>query len=160
MGHVAVSNLAYAHPGGELLFSEVSFRLAAGAHVGLVGANGVGKSTLLRILSGQLTADEGEAAIGGRVAYMPQDIGVEDDGRTVRELLLSLAPARGAPCGRERAASRGRADRGRWRGGDEARQRRSPTGRPWVVTSSRATGMPPAGASSARRSTNWPSARR
>ena len=93
MGHVAVSNLAYAHPGGELLFSEVSFRLAAGAHVGLVGANGVGKSTLLRILSGQLTADEGEAAIGGRVAYMPQDIGVEDDGRTVRELLLSLAPA-------------------------------------------------------------------
>ena len=32
MSHVAVSNLAYAHPGGELLFSEVSFRLAPGRH--------------------------------------------------------------------------------------------------------------------------------
>jgi ATPase subunit of ABC transporter with duplicated ATPase domains len=93
MGHVAVSNLAYAHPGGELLFSEVSFRLVAGSHVGLVGANGVGKSTLLRILVGQLTADEGEAAIGGRVGYMPQDVGVDENAGTVRELLLSLAPA-------------------------------------------------------------------
>ena len=93
MGHVAVSNLAYAHPGGELLFSEVSFRLRAGSHVGLVGANGVGKSTLVRILAGQLTANEGEAAIGGRVGFMPQDVGVQDDTRTVRELLLSLAPA-------------------------------------------------------------------
>jgi ATPase subunit of ABC transporter with duplicated ATPase domains len=93
MGHVAVSNLAYAHPGGELLFSEVSFRLVAGSHVGLVGANGVGKSTLLRILAGQLTADEGEAAIGGRVGYMPQDVGVDENAGTVRELLLSLAPA-------------------------------------------------------------------
>jgi ATPase subunit of ABC transporter with duplicated ATPase domains len=93
MGHVAVSNLAYAHPGGELLFCEVSFRLRAGSHVGLVGANGVGKSTLVRILAGELTPDEGEAAIGGRVAFMPQDVGVPDDPRTVRELLLSLAPA-------------------------------------------------------------------
>jgi ATPase subunit of ABC transporter with duplicated ATPase domains len=93
MGHVAVSNLAYAHPGGEPLFSEVSFRVSAGSHVGLVGANGVGKSTLLRILSGDLSADEGEAAIGGRVGYMPQDVGVQDDARSVRELLLSLAPA-------------------------------------------------------------------
>jgi ATPase subunit of ABC transporter with duplicated ATPase domains len=42
VGHVAVSNLAYAHPGGELLFSEVSFRVSPGQHVGLVGTNGVG----------------------------------------------------------------------------------------------------------------------
>ncbi len=93
MGHVAVSNLAYAHPGGDLLFSEVTFRLAAGSHVGLVGANGVGKTTLLKILAGELSADDGEVGIGGRVAYMPQDIGAHDDGRTVRELLLALAPA-------------------------------------------------------------------
>ena len=50
MAHVGVSNLAYAHPGGDLLFSEVSFRVAPGQHVGLVGTNGVGKSTLLRII--------------------------------------------------------------------------------------------------------------
>ncbi|HEV3056273.1 MAG TPA: ABC-F family ATP-binding cassette domain-containing protein [Solirubrobacteraceae bacterium] len=92
MSHVAVSGLAYAHPGGELLFSEVSFRVAPGVHVGLVGANGVGKSTLLRVLAGELEPDDGEAIAGGRVGYMPQDVGVGDDERTVHELLLSLAP--------------------------------------------------------------------
>src|SRR6201999_928 len=54
MSHVSVSRLGYAHPGGDELFSEVSFKLAPGAHAGLVGVNGVGKSTLLRILAGQL----------------------------------------------------------------------------------------------------------
>jgi ATPase subunit of ABC transporter with duplicated ATPase domains len=93
VSHIAVSGLAYAHPGGELLFSDVSFRLAPGRHAGLIGANGVGKSTLLRILAGELSADEGDAATGGHVGYMPQDVGLGDGDRTVRELLLSLAPA-------------------------------------------------------------------
>jgi ATPase subunit of ABC transporter with duplicated ATPase domains len=91
VAHVAVSNLAYAHPGGDLLFSDVSFRLAPGGHAGLVGTNGVGKSTLLKILVGELTPDEGECAVGGLVGYMPQDVGVRDGERTVRALLLSLA---------------------------------------------------------------------
>jgi ATPase subunit of ABC transporter with duplicated ATPase domains len=47
---LAVSNLAYAHPGGDLLFDGVSFRLVPGRHAGLIGTNGVGKSTLMRIL--------------------------------------------------------------------------------------------------------------
>jgi ATPase subunit of ABC transporter with duplicated ATPase domains len=92
VAHVAVSGLAYAHPGGDLLFADVSFRVSPGQHVGLVGRNGVGKSTLLRILAGVLTAGDGEHAVGGTVGYMPQDVGVSEDERTVRELLLSLAP--------------------------------------------------------------------
>jgi ATPase subunit of ABC transporter with duplicated ATPase domains len=92
MAHVRVSGLGYAHPGGDELFSEVSFKLAPGAHAGLVGVNGVGKSTLLRILAGQLEASEGEAAHGGRLLFMAQDVGVDGGGDTVRELLLSLAP--------------------------------------------------------------------
>jgi ATPase subunit of ABC transporter with duplicated ATPase domains len=92
VAHVAVSNLAYAHPGGDLLFSEVSFRIAPGQHVGLVGTNGVGKSTLLKILVGELAPDEGESAVGGLAGYMPQDVGVRDGELTVRALLLSLAP--------------------------------------------------------------------
>ena len=92
MGHVVVSRLAYAHPGGELLFSDASFRVSEGRHVGLVGANGVGKSTLFQVLASALSADEGDVSIGGIVGYMAQDIGVADEDRTVRELLLSLAP--------------------------------------------------------------------
>src|SRR5450432_2401506 len=92
MVHVAVSGLAYAHPGGDLLFSDVSFRISPGQHVGLVGTNGVGKSTLLKILVGLLPADEGEASHGGRAGYMAQDVGAGDGEWTVRELLLSLAP--------------------------------------------------------------------
>jgi ATPase subunit of ABC transporter with duplicated ATPase domains len=92
VGHIVCTDLAYAHPGGDLLFSGVSFRISPGDHVGFVGANGVGKSTLLRVLIGELPADEGEASVGGRVARMPQDVGTGDDERTVRELLLTLAP--------------------------------------------------------------------
>ena len=87
-----ISHLAYAHPGGDLLFSDVSFRVSPGAHVGLVGANGVGKSTLLGVITGALSPDEGEVSLGGIAGHMPQDVGVSDEARSVRELLLSLAP--------------------------------------------------------------------
>ena len=90
MSHVSASNLAYAHPGGSTLFEGVSFKIPPGAHVGVVGVNGVGKSTLFRVIIGELPADEGDVATGGRVAYMPQDVGVTGDPRTVRELLLGL----------------------------------------------------------------------
>jgi ATPase subunit of ABC transporter with duplicated ATPase domains len=94
VSHVVVSNLAYAHPGGDLLFSDVSFRVAPGQKVGLVGANGVGKSTLFGVLAGRLPSDEGDVDIGA-FAYMAQDVRVgRDGGRTVRELLLEPAPAR------------------------------------------------------------------
>jgi ATPase subunit of ABC transporter with duplicated ATPase domains len=93
VSHIAVSGLAYAHPGGDLLFTDISFRLWPGRHAALIGANGVGKSTLMRILAGELAADEGDAVSGGLTGYMPQDVGVGDGERTVRELLLSVAPA-------------------------------------------------------------------
>jgi ATPase subunit of ABC transporter with duplicated ATPase domains len=89
---VVVSHLGYAHPGGDVLFSEVSFRISPGQHFGLVGANGVGKTSLFKVLVGALPPDEGEVSVGGIVAYMPQDVGVADDERSVRELLLSLGP--------------------------------------------------------------------
>jgi len=52
--------------GGRVLFKEVSFRLLAGEHVGFVGANGVGKSTLMNILTGKLLKDS------GKVEWMPK----------------------------------------------------------------------------------------
>ncbi len=105
MSHLVVTDLAYAHPGGDLLFSDVSFKLAPGQHAGLVGANGVGKSTLLKVLSGELRADDGQVALGGRVAVMPQDVGVGDDGLSVRELLLAVAPPDVREAGRRMVAA-------------------------------------------------------
>jgi ATPase subunit of ABC transporter with duplicated ATPase domains len=115
VSHAVVSNLAYAHPGGDLLFSDVSFKVGSGEHVGLVGANGVGKSTLLKILAGRLEAIEGDADVGP-FAYMPQDVGVGADARTVREMLLELAPARLRAAGEKMLA----AERDLEAGGDAA----------------------------------------
>ncbi|TMC72406.1 MAG: ATP-binding cassette domain-containing protein, partial [Chloroflexi bacterium] len=49
--------------GERLVFSEVSFRLAHGDRVGLVGPNGVGKTTLLRVAAGLESADAGNVAL-------------------------------------------------------------------------------------------------
>ena len=70
MGNLAISELAYAHPGGELLFSDVSFRVVRGRHAALVGVNGIGKSTLLRIVAGELDPLEGTVARGGRLFFL------------------------------------------------------------------------------------------
>jgi ATPase subunit of ABC transporter with duplicated ATPase domains len=93
MGHVGCSNLAYAHPGGDLLFDGVSFMVGAGEHAGVVGANGVGKTTLLKLLARELRPEDGEITAGGRLAHMAQDVGAAGETGTVRELLVTLAPA-------------------------------------------------------------------
>src|SRR5438874_4847475 len=62
--------------GERLVFSEVSFRLAHGDRVGLVGPNGVGKTTLLRVAAGFDSADAGNVALarGTRIGFMEQEI--------------------------------------------------------------------------------------
>jgi ATPase subunit of ABC transporter with duplicated ATPase domains len=112
MSHVIASDLAYAHPGGELLFENVAFRISPGQKVGVVGPNGVGKSTLLRVLTGELASQEGDVSIGGRVAHMPQDVGVAGEARTVRELLLALAPSTLRGAGERMAGAQRRLDGG------------------------------------------------
>ena len=48
--------------GGSYLFEEVTFRLGSGDRVGLVGKNGAGKSTMLKILAGDFKPDSGQIA--------------------------------------------------------------------------------------------------
>ncbi len=87
-----VSELEYAPPGGDSLFFDVSFGVAPGEHAALVGPNGVGKSTILRILSGRIQADCGEFAVGGSMLTMTQDVGMSSPTDTLREMLLEVAP--------------------------------------------------------------------
>ncbi|MDH3299158.1 MAG: ATP-binding cassette domain-containing protein [Acidimicrobiia bacterium] len=91
MAHIAVSDLGYAHPGGSMLFTDVSFNLSPGSHAGLIGNNGVGKTTLMRILAGELEPTDGDVNLGGRVRYMAQDVGVGVES-TVREMLIDCSP--------------------------------------------------------------------
>ena len=70
----------------RVLFSDVSFNLAHGDRAGLIGPNGTGKSTLLRIVAGLDAPDSGSIALarGTRVGFLQQELLVEVDG-TVEE---------------------------------------------------------------------------
>ena len=68
------------------MFEEVTFRMGAGDRVGLVGKNGAGKSTMLKILAGDFKPDSGQIATEKevRIGFLRQDIDFEQ-GRTVLE---------------------------------------------------------------------------
>jgi len=67
------SALSLRWPDGTTVFDGLNLSIGRG-RTGLVGANGTGKSTLLRLLAGQLHPSRGSVTIGGRLAYLPQDI--------------------------------------------------------------------------------------
>lgn len=74
--------------GDRVLFKDVSFRLLDGEHVGIVGANGVGKSTLMNILTGKLLKDSGKLEWTPRVRYGYLDQHTQlTAGKTVRDVL-------------------------------------------------------------------------
>lgn len=76
--------------GDRAIFEDVSFRLLKGEHIGLVGANGEGKSTFMNIITGKLMPDEGkvEWAKNVRVGYLDQHT-VLERGMTVGDVLRS-----------------------------------------------------------------------
>lgn len=76
--------------GDRAIFEDVSFRLLKGEHIGLIGANGEGKSTFMNIITGKLQPDEGkiEWAKHVRVGYLDQHT-VLEKGMTIRDVLSS-----------------------------------------------------------------------
>ena len=76
--------------GDRAIFTDVSFRLLKGEHVGFVGANGEGKSTFMNIITGKLMPDEGkiEWSKNVRVGYLDQHT-VLEQGQTIRDVLQS-----------------------------------------------------------------------
>lgn len=102
---ITVSELAYAPPGGDQLFFDVSFGVSPGERAALVGANGVGKSTILRILSGVIDADEGDHNVLGTVLSMTQDVGMARPTDSLRDMLIEVAPPTLRTAGRRLAAA-------------------------------------------------------
>lgn len=76
--------------GDRAIFNDVSFRLLKGEHIGLVGANGEGKSTFMNIITGKLEPDAGkiEWSKNVRVGYLDQHT-VLEKGMTIRDVLNS-----------------------------------------------------------------------
>lgn len=91
MGYLELADVAYSLPGGWTLFEGVSFRVPDGEHAALVGANGIGKSTLLRLLSGEELPASGSLRVDGRVGLMRQFIGSSERPTTIREFLLAYS---------------------------------------------------------------------
>ncbi len=89
MSILNVENLTHGF-GDRAIFDNVSFRLLKGEHIGLIGANGEGKSTFMSIITGKLQPDEGkiEWAKNVRVGYLDQHT-VLEKGQTVRDVLSS-----------------------------------------------------------------------
>lgn len=94
MGHVDVNSVSFSLPDGRPLLGEVSLRVGEGAKVALIGPNGTGKTTLTRIIAGDLAAHEGAVTRSGGLGVMRQFIGKVRDDTTVRDLLVSVAPER------------------------------------------------------------------
>ncbi|MEP6979577.1 MAG: ATP-binding cassette domain-containing protein [Nakamurella sp.] len=92
MGHLEVSGISYALSDGRALLADVGFRVGDGSVTALIGPNGTGKTTLFRIITGELSPDDGVVGRSGGLAVMPQFIGSVRDSSTVRDLLLSVSP--------------------------------------------------------------------
>jgi ATPase subunit of ABC transporter with duplicated ATPase domains len=92
VGFIELVEVGYAFPGGRTLFDKVSFRVPDGARVALVGANGVGKTTLLKLIAQADEGHIGQIRVIGRLALMPQLIHDPRSPVTLRELLLAQAP--------------------------------------------------------------------
>lgn len=87
MSILTVTNLSHGYGGREIL-KNVSFRLLKGEHVGLIGANGEGKSSFMNIITGKLEPDEGQIEWSKRVrvGYLDQHT-VLEKGFTIKDIL-------------------------------------------------------------------------
>ena len=92
MAHLDVSNIDYFLSDGRQLLNGVGFKVGDGAKTALIGPNGTGKTTLLRIIAGDVAPDDGAVARSGSMGIMRQFVGQVRDQTTVRDLLVGAAP--------------------------------------------------------------------
>lgn len=70
-----LQSISYTHPNKDILFENISFSINNLEKVALIGNNGVGKSTLLKIIAGDLRASEGDLKVETKPYYIPQIVG-------------------------------------------------------------------------------------
>ena len=87
---VTLNALSWSTPDGTTLFSELSLSFGA-ERTGLVGRNGTGKTTLLRLIAGEIEPAAGDVHASGTVAMLRQDVQARPGG-TIADL-LGVAPA-------------------------------------------------------------------
>ena len=89
MSIITVEHLSHGF-GDRAIFNDVSFRLLKGEHIGLIGANGEGKSTFMNIITGKLRARRRQNRVGKnvRIGYLDQHTELKK-GMTIRDVLTS-----------------------------------------------------------------------
>jgi len=93
--------------GAQVLFRELSWRIPAGARLGLVGPNGAGKTTLLRLLAGRDKPDGGTVhrPRAFSVGYLPQEVEAVSDGNVLATTLAAATEVQSLRCELEAAAA-------------------------------------------------------
>ncbi len=86
---ISATNVALAY-GKRVLFKDVNIKFTPGNCYGLIGANGAGKSTFLKILSGEIDADKGDVSVGSgeRIAVLKQDQSAYDEETVINTVIL------------------------------------------------------------------------
>ena len=75
--HITLDHISYAHPGEPPLFTDISAVFSAPL-TGLIGDNGTGKTTLFRLILGEIKPSQGTISTPPRLAYLPQDLGLSE----------------------------------------------------------------------------------
>lgn len=92
MGYVEAAGIGHVLPDGRALLAGASLRVGEGVKAALVGANGTGKTTLLRLIAGDEPPQSGTITRVGGVGVMRQFIGSVRDSSTVQDFLVGLSP--------------------------------------------------------------------
>ena len=76
--------------GGPLVFDQLSLHVEAGERIALLGRNGTGKTTLMKVMDGQIKIDEGEIVYqkGIRITHLPQEVPLDIKG-TVFDIVFA-----------------------------------------------------------------------